>query len=72
MSPQRIAGIALLILGVGLLVVGMNAKNSMVDQMSNTFLGHFTDKTTWYLLGGAVSGLVGLVMLLAGPSGKNA
>jgi Protein of unknown function (DUF3185) len=71
MSPQRIVGIVLLVLGVGLLVVGMNASHSVADQVSNTFLGRFTQTTTWYLLGGVVSGVLGLV-LMAGPPAKSA
>ena len=72
MSPQRIAGIALLVIGVGLLVVGMNASHSITDQVSNTFTGKFTDETTWYILGGIAMGVVGVLMLAIGGSGKNA
>jgi hypothetical protein len=72
MSPQRIFGIALLIIGVGAIIVGMNASHSISDQVSNTFTGHFTQATTWYILGGIASGIVGLVMMITGPGGKSA
>jgi len=62
-STQRIIGIVLLILGIVLLVVGVNSSNSVVDQVSETFTGRFTDKTTWYLIGGVISALVGVLML---------
>ena len=71
MDSKRLVGIVLLVLGLGLLVVGMNASHSAADQLSNTFLGHFTQSTTWYLLGGLVCGVVGFVLTIAGPPGKS-
>ena len=71
MSPQRILGVLVLIGGVVLLVVGMNASHSMADQVSNTFTGRFTDHTTWYIIGGIVVGLFGLSMVLFGTRGKS-
>ena len=72
MTPQRIFGIALLAVGIVLLVIGMNSSHSVADQISNTFTGRFTDNTTWYILGGIVTGLVGVSMIAFGPRGKNA
>jgi hypothetical protein len=69
---SRIIGIVLLVLGVGLLIVGINSSHSMADQVTNTFLGRFTETTTWYLLGGAVAGAAGIIKILVGPSGKSA
>jgi hypothetical protein len=71
MSLLRLLGLALLLLGVALLMIGMHSSNSMADQMHNTFTGRFTDTTTWYILGGSVSGVLGLVMILAEPPGKS-
>lgn len=71
MTPQRIFGLALLIVGVALLVIGMNSSHSMADQVSNSFMGRFTEHTLWYIVGGIVTGLVGLTMLLFGLRGKN-
>ncbi len=72
MSPQRIFGTVLLAVGVVLLISGMNASDSVSDRWSNFFTGHFTDRTTWYIVGGIVVGLAGLSMMLVGPRGKNA
>jgi hypothetical protein len=66
MSTQRMLGIVLLILGVILLVMGRNASHSMADQVNNTFAGRFTDRTTWFIVGGIAMGLLGLVMVLFG------
>ncbi len=66
MSPYRIVGIVLLVLGAVLLVVGLNAKDSIADQISETFTGNFTDETTWYLIGGIVAGEAGLALTVMG------
>jgi drug/metabolite transporter (DMT)-like permease len=72
MSPQRILGVVLLVAGVVLLIMGINASHSMADRVSDTFTGRFTDRTTWYIVGGIASGIVGLLMVLFGIRGKNA
>ncbi len=66
MSPLRIAGIIMLIFGIGLLIVGLNASDSISDRMSNFFTGHYTDATVWYMLGGAAVALGGLLLLVFG------
>jgi hypothetical protein len=66
MNPQRIGGLVLLVAGVILLIVGMNASHSVADRWSNFFTGHFTDATVWYIVGGAVSAVVGAVLVLLG------
>lgn len=71
MIPGRMVGIVLLVVGVGLLVVGMNASHSVADRLSNTFTGRFTDATTWYIVGGIAAGVLGLLMLVMGRGGKN-
>ena len=72
MNSQRIIAIVLLVIGVTLFIVGMNASHSMADQMSNTFTGRFTRETAWYLIGGGAAALSGLLLLLTGVRGKNA
>jgi amino acid transporter len=68
MSSQRIAGIVLLVIGVALLIFGINATHSVTEQASNTFLGHFTQTTTWYIVGGIALGVLGLLMSFLGGS----
>jgi hypothetical protein len=70
MNPQRMAGVVLLVVGAVLLIVGINASNSVVDQVSNTFTGRFTQATTWYILGGIAVALFGLVLLLVHLRGR--
>ena len=70
MNPQRIAGVVLLVVGVLLLIIGMNASNSLADQVSQTFTGRFTQGTTWYIIGGVASALLGLLLVFGGVRGK--
>jgi drug/metabolite transporter (DMT)-like permease len=71
MSPQRILGIVLLVVGVALLVIGMNASHSVSDQVSHTFTGRFTQATTWYIVGGIASAVLGALMMMFGVRGRN-
>jgi hypothetical protein len=66
MNIQRAVGIALLVVGVVLFIVGMNASNSVADRWSNFFTGHFTDATLWYIVGGLTLAVVGLVLAMFG------
>jgi len=66
MNIQRVLGILLLVAGVILFVVGMNASDSVADRLSNFFTGHFTDTTVWYIIGGVVSAIGGLMLLMFG------
>ena len=70
MNPRRMFGIVLLLVGVGLLIVGMNASHSVADRVSNTFTGRFTDGTTWYIVGGIAVALLGLFMALVAGRGR--
>jgi hypothetical protein len=72
MSPQRILGVVLLVAGVVLLVLGMNASHSLADQVSNTFTGRFTQATMWYMVGGGAAALLGLLLVLFGGRRGNA
>ena len=61
---NKALGIALLVVGVVLLVWGLNAEGSFGSEVSKTFTGHPTDKAMWLIIGGAASGLTGLGLLL--------
>jgi len=70
MSVNRIIGVVLLVIGVGVLIFGLNASHSVADHVSNTFTGRFTEATTWYIIVGAAAGLTGLLMTAFG-GGRN-
>jgi hypothetical protein len=69
---QRIFGIVLLVVGVSLMIVGMNASHSAVDQVNHAFTGGFTNNTVWFIYGGLVSAIVGFLMVVFGVRIKNA
>ncbi len=70
MSTKGILGLVLLVVGVLAFGYGLNASKSLVEQVSNTFLGRFSEATTWYMIGGLAAALAGLLMVLSGPRGR--
>lgn len=63
MNTQRVVGIVLIVIGIILVFVGINASDSVSDQVSEAFTGRFTDKTMWYILGGIATSVLGVVLL---------
>jgi hypothetical protein len=69
---NKAIGIALLVVGVILLIWGINSSESVGSQISETFTGKPADRTVWMIVGGVVSGLTGLGLILftgSRPSG---
>jgi hypothetical protein len=66
MSSARILGVVLLVIGIILLVLGLQATDSLGERLSNTFTGHWSDKTNFYIVGGAAAAVVGAVLTLMG------
>ena len=66
MSTNRLIGVVILVVGVALLIVGINASHSFADKVTDTVTGRFTDKTTWYIIGGIGLGVLGLLVTLFG------
>jgi len=64
MGQKKLLGIALLVIGVALLLFGFNATGSLGEELTESFTGRYTDETMYYLIGGAVAAVIGLVMLL--------
>jgi len=61
---NKLVPIALLVGGVVLIVLGINATNSFSSDVSRFFTGSPTDKAVWMLIGGAIASVVGLVWTL--------
>ena len=67
---QKMLGLALLVGGVILLVIGINrSETGVMDQLSNLFSGSPTDETVWFIVGGAASAVLGLGLVLIGKGG---
>lgn len=66
MNTRRLVGLVLLVVGVAVLIFGLNASHSLADRLSNTITGRFTEATTWYIIGGAASSLLGFFLATFG------
>lgn len=65
MKMQGIVGLVLIAGGIVLLYFGWTASQSLVDQVSETFTGRFTEETMVYFVGGAVAIALGAGLVLA-------
>ena len=63
---NKIVSLALLVGGVLLVIIGVNATNSFSSDVSRFFTGSPTDKAVWMLIGGTVAAVIGLVMTVRG------
>ena len=57
---NRIISLALIVGGVILAIIGINATNSFSSDVSRFFTGSPTDKAVWMLIGGIVAASIGL------------
>ena len=64
---NKLIPIVLLVGGVVLIVIGINATNSFSSDVSRFFTGSPTDKAIWMLIGGIVAAVIGLVGVMRGP-----
>ena len=64
MKTNKLIGIILLVLGAVLTYFGLNATESPTEEIAEAVTGRYTDKTMYYLIGGAVSAVLGLVLAL--------
>lgn len=65
---NKIVSIALIVAGIALMIVGINATNSFSSDVSRFFTGTPTDKAVWLLIVGAVVTVAGGSMLRFGKS----
>ena len=64
MSTNKILGIAMLVLGGVLIYFGINATDAPMEKLTESVTGKYSDETMYYLIGGGISAVVGLVLLL--------
>ena len=64
---NKIISLALLVGGIVLILVGINATDSFSSDVSRFFTGSPTDKAVWMLIGGSIATLIGLATLWRGP-----
>jgi len=63
---NKIIFIALLVGGVVLMILGVQATNSFGSDVSRFFTGSPTNKAIWMLIGGIVAGIIGLIGVMRG------
>jgi LPXTG-motif cell wall-anchored protein len=63
---QSTVGMALLVVGVVLIIFGMQASASLSSRLSELFTGAPSDRTIWLLVAGVVAAILGLGLLLIG------
>jgi len=63
MKQSKLIGVVLLAAGAVALYFGFNATNAPMEEVTEALTGQYSDQTMIYLVGGAVAGVAGLVML---------
>ena len=63
---NKAISIALLIGGIVLIIIGVNATKSFSSDVSRFFTGSPTDKAIWMLIGGIVAAVIGLFGTMRG------
>jgi len=63
---QSVIGIALLVVGVVLIIFGMQTSASLGSRLSKLFTGAPSDRTIWPVVAGVAAAMVGLGLLRAG------
>ena len=66
MPVSKIVGIALAVAGVVFLIIGLNATDAPVEQVSEAVTGKYTQNTMWYIAGGLAAIVGGGFLALAG------
>jgi hypothetical protein len=59
---NRFLGLVLLVGGVVLIVLGVNATNSFSSDVSRFFTGSATNKAIWMVIGGTLASILGLAL----------
>ena len=61
---NKIIPIVLLVGGVVLMILGVQATHSFSSDVSRFFTGSPTDKAIWMVIGGLIAAVMGLAMML--------
>lgn len=64
MGMFKIAGLVAFVVGIALLVFGIDAMNKAKEKTEHNLTGHYSDKTVWYVVTG--------IALIVGGAGVSA
>ncbi|MFT7619264.1 MAG: hypothetical protein ACI97A_002914 [Planctomycetota bacterium] len=62
-STKKLAGIVLLVLGVGLLYMGYQESQTLGAELSNAIGGGKSDREMQFYIGGAISTIIGVFLI---------
>jgi len=63
---RRILGVVLLVIGALLLYFGYQKTEAVTEKAKQTITGDYTDRTMFYLIGGAAAGIAGIALIALG------
>jgi hypothetical protein len=63
---KRILGIVLVVIGAVLLYFGYQKTGAVTEKAKQTITGDYTDRTMFYLIGGAAAGIAGIAIIALG------
>ncbi len=64
MNVPQVLGFSAFAIGVLLLVFGLDATDTPLDQVYNSMTGRYTDTTMWYIVGGFAAIVLGSLVFL--------
>ncbi len=56
---QRVIGFGLFIVGIVILIFGINATHKAGEKILGGVTGHYSDTTMWYIIGGILLIIIG-------------
>ena len=66
MTILSLIGVIILLIGVFLIAFGLRGTQTLTNKVVEGVTGHYTKRTTWFLIGGGVLILIGLICLFMG------
>lgn len=66
MPVSKMVGIALAVAGVVFLIIGLNATDAPMEQVSEAVTGKYTQNTMWYIAGGLAAIVGGGFLAVSG------
>ena len=67
MSPIRLLGIGVAVIGIVFVVVGIDSTHAPLEQLSHSLSGTYTHETMLYIAGGLAAIIAGAVLAVARP-----
>jgi multisubunit Na+/H+ antiporter MnhB subunit len=65
-AMNNVVGLAVFAVGIILLILGFNESQSFSSDVSRVFTGNPTNRSIWFIAGGAAAIIMGLVLSIRG------